>query len=267
MANQNHVTRVQNGPQAWNQWRKRNPNDRPDLSDVSLERIDLMRANLAETDLVRVNLAGANALEARFNGADLVRANLTGTTLVKANLAGANLFEANLSDADLVRADLRGATLVRANLAGANLIGANLEGANLLGAILVGADLVRANLAGANLDRADLTGAHFDGCNLVETYMGEVNGRGLLQNASKQDTAVQVSITQDSGSRQGGSIADVEPDEAHFSSFNLLETRNDHASLAGPRSDKTDGGRISPEDAKQNEVKSSKVVAPKRKRE
>jgi hypothetical protein len=86
MANPEHLQILQQGVEAWNQWRDQHRN-------------------------IRANLRGAN----------LIRANLRGADLHWANLRGASLGEANLGWANLARANLHWVNLIRANLTGANL--------------------------------------------------------------------------------------------------------------------------------------------------
>jgi len=128
MANEEHVAQLKKGVDAWNAWRKENPNIRPDLSGA---------------DLMRQSLGGANLSGAILSAAKLRRANLSG-----ADLGGANLIFANLS---------------LANLSGANLGAADLIWANLSGANLSGADLQYSPLVNANFSDADITGCHIYG--------------------------------------------------------------------------------------------------------
>ncbi|MEQ9408448.1 MAG: toll/interleukin-1 receptor domain-containing protein [Fuerstiella sp.] len=126
MANEEHVEIVEAGAAAIDDWRKRNPDGRFDLTVADLTVADL-------------------------SGADLSRANLDGANLDGANLNSANLHGTDLGNADLRHADLRNADLGQAYLNGADLSRANLSRANLICANLSGADLSRANLNGASV--------------------------------------------------------------------------------------------------------------------
>ena len=150
MANPRHVTKLQEGVDSWNTWRKQNPNIQPDLSGTSF---------------ARANLVGADLAEANLAGTDLVKANLTRADLAHTYLVGADLAEANLA-----RADLIGADLIRANLTWVVLTRADLTGANLVGANLVGAELVRTNFDEASLDEANFASVY-----LYETIFADVN--------------------------------------------------------------------------------------------
>jgi len=58
MANNDHLALLKKSVNAWNEWRKKNPEIRPDLSGVDLSGANLFRANLSEADLHKANLSG-----------------------------------------------------------------------------------------------------------------------------------------------------------------------------------------------------------------
>lgn len=117
MANPEHLSKLKEGAEAWNQWREKNP-----------QFPDLRRADLHGADL---------------RGADLREANLREADLSKADLRGTNFSGADLRDADLPEANLRWANLTWADAFGANLRGANLSEAVLYGTIFADVDLSR----------------------------------------------------------------------------------------------------------------------------
>jgi uncharacterized protein YjbI with pentapeptide repeats/DNA-binding XRE family transcriptional regulator len=166
-ANNQHLALLKKGTMAWNRWRERNPDIRPELYRVDLSRLrypDLQGANLSgadlrEAQLDKANLVGADLFDCDLSGADLKSANLS-----KADLSKANLKDADLSDSWLVSANLRWANLSAANLKGANLNEANLKQTNLSEADLTFADLrwallVETNLEGAILKQCSVYGA------------------------------------------------------------------------------------------------------------
>jgi uncharacterized protein YjbI with pentapeptide repeats len=185
MANDEHLSLLKQGVDAWNEWRRRNLTIQVDLSGVDLRRADLSEAYLEGADLSEARLEGTNLREADLSNANLSRANFTGANLGEANLLMADLSDANLSDAnlreadlgggDLNRADLRGAYLNRANLRGAHLEGADLRGAYLEGADLSGAHLEGADLSGAHLEGADLNRVNFTGADLSDANLQQAN--------------------------------------------------------------------------------------------
>jgi TIR domain/Pentapeptide repeats (8 copies) len=121
MANQEHLDILAKGVEAWNAWRRRNPNTLCELSDSNLSRAVLSKANLG---LVR--LRGATLSEATLTGSDLTAADLGG-----ADLRGAHLRNANLTGANLTGADLTGANLRLANLKNTAVNNTNLDGAKV----------------------------------------------------------------------------------------------------------------------------------------
>jgi hypothetical protein len=76
MANAEHLSKLREGVQAWNQWRVDSPGTIPNLREA-----DLRRANLKAADLNWANLSVAN-----FSEADLSGANLNWAQLIQADL-------------------------------------------------------------------------------------------------------------------------------------------------------------------------------------
>ncbi len=185
MANPEHLAKLKEGVEAWNQWRKQNPEVRPDLrkanlgggflEHVDLRRADLREANLREARLSGAELQGADFREAILIGADLTTAHLDRASLSPAYLSKARLVGAKLTEADLRGADLTEAILIRANLRQAKLTRAGLNRALLLNAHLIGADLCEADLSGADLGEANLVGANLRGADLSRTGLVETN--------------------------------------------------------------------------------------------
>jgi uncharacterized protein YjbI with pentapeptide repeats len=153
MANEEHIGTLRRGVTVWNDWRRSNPDIRPDLSEADLSWADLTRANLVRADLNRAVMFNAIISGATLSGAALSNAFLNG-----ANLSGADLSGAMLRDANLLDADLSEAALSKAVLNGANLRKANLSGADLSGAYLQHATLVQTNVADAKLDSCHVYG-------------------------------------------------------------------------------------------------------------
>jgi uncharacterized protein YjbI with pentapeptide repeats len=102
MANPEQLAILKEGVTAWNAWRDRHRDVRPDLREADLSDMDLGGANLEWADLRRANLSWTRFAEARLWGA-------------------------TLREAKLVHADLRGAVGVwEESLAGAELSGAQV---------------------------------------------------------------------------------------------------------------------------------------------
>jgi uncharacterized protein YjbI with pentapeptide repeats len=198
MPNPQHLAKLKEGVEAWNQWLEDKNLEAnlsgADLAFAHLRGANLRRADLSEADLVEADLRGADLTAADLSGADLgwahlpdahlSEANLSGAKLVSATLNRANLVEADLSEADLRGAYLSGSQLLGANLREANLSGAGLSGADLGEADLSEADLREANLRGANLRGANLRGANLSGAQLLGANLSGANLSGAhLRNA------------------------------------------------------------------------------------
>jgi hypothetical protein len=145
LANPEHLDKLREGVESWNQWRKQNPEITPELSEAGLDQAEL---NLSD-------LSGAN-----LNRADLTRANLT---------------RANLADATLRNAKFGRADLLNANLTGADLFGALLSNANLSGTDLSRTKLNRVELYGANLTQTILANTDFDQAKVGVTTFANVD--------------------------------------------------------------------------------------------
>lgn len=149
MADPAHLEMLREGVEAWNEWRRANPEIKPDLRMASL--------------------IGMNLNKIDFSGAILIRAQLNSTLLHEAHLERADLDSANLEGAYLREAHLEGASLREAQLGGADLRGiflsktTKLEGAKLfskkLGAVfLVDADWEHVNLGLLDWDEVQIIG-------------------------------------------------------------------------------------------------------------
>lgn len=156
--NAEHLSILQRGASAWNEWRAANPTIDPDLKDASLRGADLRQANLRQVNLCRADTSGADLEHATLYRANLFRAQLIGCKLNGAGLGRTILSEADLTDAQIVRGDLIEADLRRANMTRACLRGANLRGAALLDTDLTDADISGAMVHGVSAWRVKAQG-------------------------------------------------------------------------------------------------------------
>jgi uncharacterized protein YjbI with pentapeptide repeats len=138
------------GVNAWNLWRKKYTDVRPDLRGANLRGADLAGADLREANLSGAILVGTDLYKANLSAARLAKAKLASADVSRATLIATDLTSANLEGADLSSADLSQAKFVKAVLTGTNLIGASLEGADLSGAV----GLTRGQLAEAIINAA-----------------------------------------------------------------------------------------------------------------
>lgn len=190
MCNPEHLDRLREGVEEWNQWRQENPTSTPnldsaDLSEADLRGLDLNQVNfvgakLHRADLRGVKLIGADLRRAKLGGALLSWADLSGAILRGALLSGANLRGADLSEADLRGVDLSEINLREANLCQADLRETNFREANLRGANLSGADLTKSNLRSAKLQSACLDGAIITDASLWETQRAAWSIKGII---------------------------------------------------------------------------------------
>jgi hypothetical protein len=131
MANAEQLEILKKGVEAWNEWRKENPNTEIDLIEADLRGADLRKANLKGADLEGADLEGAI-----LSRANLIRTNLSGT-----NLSGTNLSEVELWGADIRGTNLRGAYIQFARLYNMNLLEADLADAFLEWTVFGNVDL------------------------------------------------------------------------------------------------------------------------------
>jgi hypothetical protein len=109
MANPEHLTRLKERKDTWNQWRKDNTTVVPDLRGANLiwgnlSNLDLCGADLRDALLVRTDLR-----DTALRDADLSAADLTATHFINADLRGADLSEAVLFATTFATTRLNGA--------------------------------------------------------------------------------------------------------------------------------------------------------------
>jgi uncharacterized protein YjbI with pentapeptide repeats len=179
---------------AWNQWREKNPDIKPDLMGVSLFNINLWKANLSKTCFWHADIRGVDFTEANFRESTFLHAlfadcnfsnvNLSHTSFNAANLSIVNFNQANLSEASFRRATVHQGKFIEANLTKANLTGANLMEAHLNTGIFFQADLSGTNLTQANLTNATLVEANLNNANLKSANLSCANlAHAKLNNA------------------------------------------------------------------------------------
>src|SRR5207253_3252182 len=88
MTDRHQLKLLKKGSRAWNTWRAKHLEKRPNLNGAILREADLDGTDLSEANLFQANL---------------IRASLSGAILRGANLRGADLSEANLIESPLTR--------------------------------------------------------------------------------------------------------------------------------------------------------------------
>ena len=176
MAERAHIDILHEGVEAWNEWRRHNPGQRPELAGEDLSEMDLTGVNLGEADLTDAELFQADLTDANLKMAMMRNADLSG-----ADLSGVALYKADLSGACLIEANLTGAAAQSANLRGADLRGTTLHGVDFEDADLTECNLVEADLTGSNLTHADITGADLRSANLARTNLTGMGDGGFAE--------------------------------------------------------------------------------------
>jgi Pentapeptide repeats (8 copies) len=146
MAIVEHLNILQQGTDAWNEWRRTNPHIKPDLSTARLRGRHFEGYDFSDTDL---------------SGVDLSEARLVRTKFAKANLSNSNLTEANLREAKMNDVDFESANLMFADLSWADLSGAKLSWAELFGS-----KFSNTKLTNTNFEKANITHTSFLAVNL-----------------------------------------------------------------------------------------------------
>lgn len=115
MANSEHVSKLKESVQLWNEWRQAVA-VRPDLPVADLRSGDLRGADLRNADLRAADLRGSDLQWADLDFADLTEARLTRGNLQGADLRRAILHWTDLRSADLRNTNLRGTHFYRTRL-------------------------------------------------------------------------------------------------------------------------------------------------------
>jgi TIR domain/Pentapeptide repeats (8 copies) len=148
MANPKHLAILKQGVDAWNRWRRDDPETMADLSRVNLSDLGvllpndntrlLLRPDLSNTSLRLANLSGANLWGVDFRMADLRGAILRDAELTEAHFNASNLTDAHMSGADLTRAVFESTILCHVNLRDVS----GLEHVQHLGPSAIGIDTI-----------------------------------------------------------------------------------------------------------------------------
>jgi hypothetical protein len=72
MANEEHLARLKQGGEAWNQWRAENPTISPELSRANFREADLNGADLIWADLSEANLIWAQTTSEHYRSSSLL---------------------------------------------------------------------------------------------------------------------------------------------------------------------------------------------------
>jgi len=81
MANESHLSLLEKGVKAWNEWRLEHESDQADLSEASLTGADLGNADLSKADLSGAEIFEATLFSVALDGVNFERANVGKTIL------------------------------------------------------------------------------------------------------------------------------------------------------------------------------------------
>lgn len=193
MADSNHLKVFQQGRDAWDSWRKQNPDIIPDLSEADLHGTDMKFANFQHANLRGAQLAGMYAAHGQFHSADLREADLRDGQFPEASFLGADLSNANAFAANFAAADFEHAKLNRAMLREAVLTRASFSRANLRSADLTEADMSFADMTQARLRHAIFVGTNLNGIqlNLTDLTSAEFGDTVISNTSFKTATGVE----------------------------------------------------------------------------
>jgi uncharacterized protein YjbI with pentapeptide repeats len=191
MANPEHVAKLKEGVEVWNQWRKDNPEIRPFLYGVDFTEDEFRITSLYKVDdkgnylldLTDINLEGTWLVKCRLPNSSFKGANLQGACFGESDLQGSDLRDSEIHGANFQQAILRGADLQSLYFLNARFQGANLANAKVQKAFLQSADFSDAWMENANLQEADFQGAALAGAclrraNLQCASLWQANAEG-----------------------------------------------------------------------------------------
>jgi len=249
MANREHLKLLKENVNAWNDWRRSNPELQPDLEDADLRGLNLFRANLrgallCRSDLQNANLCEAN-LEVEVTYTEYHNPRNYHTTRSVETKRFTDLCNANLRNANLSRAKLKGSRLVGADLRGANLDGAKLQSyicheymteEDAFWHTALSTDLSFADLSDLDLTKAILSSSehwcsddhlsksnfpNFRGANLDGSNLGNVN----LSNAEFSEAKMS------RANLGGANLSEADLTKANLQEISLTESNLSQANL------------------------------------
>jgi hypothetical protein len=126
MANPEHLEILKKGVDVWNEWRRKNPETRPNLQRVSLSNMRLCGVNFNDVNLSEAIAEGTDLTKAYLVGANLQHSIFYVTsghsiTLNCSLLRGVNLKNADLRDSQIECVDFTGASLDEVDFSNAKI--------------------------------------------------------------------------------------------------------------------------------------------------
>lgn len=153
MADEEHLKIMRQGADAWNAWRRLNPEIKPDLTGMSLSgkqagNLRLAHADLSFATMKKANMRGADIWRAVLNFADMSGANLSRAFFGRSNMYCANLSGADIGFARFIGTDLSGARFSHARIHNSSFIDSDLNGADFSHAWIRATSFANVDLSG-----------------------------------------------------------------------------------------------------------------------
>ncbi|MFL6282927.1 MAG: toll/interleukin-1 receptor domain-containing protein [Pyrinomonadaceae bacterium] len=168
MANSEHLELINQGVEAWNEWREHNPEIEPDLSSADLHYGELENVDFSATNLSGADLSLASLRGAAFNCADLVNVQFYGADLTDTDFSYALLYNTDFHSAVLENAIFADAMLGGANFTDNDLSKVNgLEDASSNGPSSIGIDTIYKS-------RGNIPEKFLRGCGLPESFIVQI---------------------------------------------------------------------------------------------
>jgi len=140
MANYSHLKKIDQGVNAWNEWRKDEPSIKPDLSN----------ADLSRKELDGIDLSGANLTNTKFRNSTIRKSDFSNSIIKKANFYGSIA-----SEADFTFTKAEYSRFMSADLKKTNFSHSDLKYSKFEGAILTDAKFKKTELKGVDLTGTD----------------------------------------------------------------------------------------------------------------
>ena len=153
MANDEHLLIIKQGSDAWNAWRRLNPDEKPDLTGITLSGKQAGNLRLAHVDLSfatmkDTNLRGCDVWNAVLNFADMSGANLSRAFFGRAKMYCANMSGTNMQFARFMGSDLSSANFSHARICNSSFIDCDLNGADFSHAWIKSSAFANVDLSG-----------------------------------------------------------------------------------------------------------------------
>ncbi len=116
MANPEHLAKLMEGVEAWNNWRKGK-----EMASVDLSQLNLSGADFSGANFTMANFYGSILINTNLQGADFHHADLSLTIFAGANLVGADFFGAKFHCSDIRDANFANAFFGFTTLSNVNL--------------------------------------------------------------------------------------------------------------------------------------------------